>query len=958
MKMPQQSIIMIIVVVAFAFACVLCYDGTATAFVLLPSLSSHTPPRVSLRTLPVVSQQQQQQQQQEDPNLEENKTTGQQRRSSKPSRRRRNNEITLADLSKELLQNPSALAVVLDKNNKKNNGNNNNNQKKKRTRRRTENPQQQYVYAAQRRQTTNKKNNFQADNNNDANNGENSSSSTSSTATMQPFANRRGHYLVAEARRMGLTNPASQHCDPLVDLQKEPEIVGQIRVGEEETGSGALAYIIHKPQGWSILGGSGGGSGNSGSSGPSENAAGTSDKKKKPTSSSSIKRVKIKDAQGKDEILEFDEAEVLALLSPEERAEIEASGGSIFHPTGTTILDDSDNFRNNIPGWNDINNMTPEEREEAGIEDEDYDPNDVPDFDEADILALLSPEELAEYNQEKMTQNGGQKQQPSASANHQPAHVRYENMSEDELDPEVVENLRRIKARLSQKSDTASFASNPRPSIVSWLKEKKTEEGSPIRGGNFWTALAGASEVDDTGLVLLVPKENAKNVFVDFTEYVAVVGNGNNIDPKAAKAAGKEIPKDAMTVDLISKLKRNREGDIAHAIRVVVSEHASTCSSIIRHVQSQFDDGIRGDPAANPFDRRAPRRLIHCNSIAASSLLFDETAQVESELPDDIAVLSDRLNNHKFRKGSFLGRKALQENPLTNAYREINGAADGYPGWTVDRYADWLLVQHDEKEYRGPLPSIHDGYTAGVYLLPSNPNRGAMGSKDNIRPYLLEGRPAPETVEILENGIKYHINLDRDLSTGIFLDQRTQRAWLAQNCNTDTHVLNCFAHCGAFTVAAASAGASTVSLDLNKKWLDRIQPQLEANGLVFDERHDCIYGDCFDWLEKLAARGEKFDIVILDPPSSSVGKKKRRWSVKNDMEELVQLAAPLVKKGGLLWTTTNSASISPLKFANQCRNGLENAGIKSVKLERIQPMPVDFPSIGYQPVKNVVWRLN
>jgi 23S rRNA G2069 N7-methylase RlmK/C1962 C5-methylase RlmI len=89
-----------------------------------------------------------------------------------------------------------------------------------------------------------------------------------------------------------------------------------------------------------------------------------------------------------------------------------------------------------------------------------------------------------------------------------------------------------------------------------------------------------------------------------------------------------------------------------------------------------------------------------------------------------------------------------------------------------------------------------------------------------------------------------------------------------------------------------------------------------------------------------------------------VGKKKRRWSVKNDMEELVQLAAPLVKKGGLLWTTTNSASISPLKFANQCRNGLENAGIKSVKLERIQPMPVDFPSIGYQPVKNVVWRLN
>lgn len=113
----------------------------------------------------------------------------------------------------------------------------------------------------------------------------------------------------------------------------------------------------------------------------------------------------------------------------------------------------------------------------------------------------------------------------------------------------------------------------------------------------------------------------------------------------------------------------------------------------------------------------------------------------------------------------------------------------------------------------------------------------------------------------------------------------------------------------------------------------------------------------FEWLEKLGKRGEKFDIVILDPPSSSVGKKKKRWSVKRDMDELVALAAPLVKKGGLLWTTTNSASMSPVKFARICKRGLDNVGLQSAKLERIQPMPVDFPSIGPQPVKNFVWRI-
>ena len=111
-------------------------------------------------------------------------------------------------------------------------------------------------------------------------------------------------------------------------------------------------------------------------------------------------------------------------------------------------------------------------------------------------------------------------------------------------------------------------------------------------------------------------------------------------------------------------------------------------------------------------------------------------------------------------------------------------------------------------------------------------------------------------------------------------------------------------------------------------------------------------------MAKLAKRGEKYDIVILDPPSASVGgKKKKRWSIKADMPELVALASQVVKPGGLLWTTTNSASMSPIKFARLCRRGLEDAGLDAAKLEKVQPMPHDFPSIGPQSVKNYVWRL-
>ena len=111
-------------------------------------------------------------------------------------------------------------------------------------------------------------------------------------------------------------------------------------------------------------------------------------------------------------------------------------------------------------------------------------------------------------------------------------------------------------------------------------------------------------------------------------------------------------------------------------------------------------------------------------------------------------------------------------------------------------------------------------------------------------------------------------------------------------------------------------------------------------------------------MARLAKRGEKYDMVILDPPSTSVGgKKKKRWSAKNDYDELVALAAQLVKRDGTLWTTTNSNQISSIKFARMCKKGLTQSGFSNAKLERISTMPMDFPSIGPQQVKNFVWKL-
>ncbi|KAL7523826.1 hypothetical protein ACHAWF_000685, partial [Thalassiosira exigua] len=232
-----------------------------------------------------------------------------------------------------------------------------------------------------------------------------------------------------------------------------------------------------------------------------------------------------------------------------------------------------------------------------------------------------------------------------------------------------------------------------------------------------------------------------------------------------------------------------------------------------------------------------------------------------------------------------------------------------------------------EPEKRGggdatTLPSLRDGLRRRR-LLPADRGRPIdRGIGEAEADGRSRGRAAPEVPPVLENGIACRVDLGDSSSAGIFPDRRLRRAWLARRCCEGARVPNCFAHAGAFGVAAAAAGASTVSLDLDRKWLDRICPQMEANGMTEWEGRGTIAFAAiasFDWLARLAKRGERFDVVILDPPSTGVGEKKKRWSAKNDMAELVALAAPLVKSGGLLFATTNSASLRPEKFAKMCK---------------------------------------
>ena len=161
----------------------------------------------------------------------------------------------------------------------------------------------------------------------------------------------------------------------------------------------------------------------------------------------------------------------------------------------------------------------------------------------------------------------------------------------------------------------------------------------------------------------------------------------------------------------------------------------------------------------------------------------------------------------------------------------------------------------------------------------------------------------PTLVEIEENGVKYQVDIKDGQKTGFFLDQKYNRLAIQKLCK-NAKVLDCFTHTGSFALNAGIAGASEVTgVDASQLAVDQASANAQLNGL--DGTVKFICEDVFELLPELEERGEKFDVVILDPPAFT----KSRNSVKNAVKgyrEINLRAMKLVKDGGFLATCSCS----------------------------------------------------
>lgn len=307
-------------------------------------------------------------------------------------------------------------------------------------------------------------------------------------------------------------------------------------------------------------------------------------------------------------------------------------------------------------------------------------------------------------------------------------------------------------------------------------------------------------------------------------------------------------------------------------------------------------------------------------------------------------------------------RRAFIDPVATTAYRRVHGAADGRPGWYVDRLGDFLLASRVGGEEDAAVPEwlvelARESGARGIYR--RRLDRQIRGTEpEAVSPRLVWGTPAPEEFEILENGLRYRLSFAEGYSVGLFLDQRDNRRRLQANWvgpdfpvraagMSGAEVLNVFAYTCGFSVAAASAGARVTSLDLSRKYLDWGRRNFEANALD-PAGHDFIYGDAFDWMRRLAKKGRRFDVVLVDPPTFSQSKERGVFRVETDYAELVTAAAGLLAPGGVLFGSTNASRLEPEWWLEMVNAGLAAVG-RSAGRSLFIPQPPDFPTSREEP---------
>jgi 23S rRNA (cytosine1962-C5)-methyltransferase len=290
------------------------------------------------------------------------------------------------------------------------------------------------------------------------------------------------------------------------------------------------------------------------------------------------------------------------------------------------------------------------------------------------------------------------------------------------------------------------------------------------------------------------------------------------------------------------------------------------------------------------------------------SALYSDRSQIAlrmlsyGDAPGDETLIRQRL------EAAIAFRASLAID--ATAFRLVHGEADLLPSLIVDRYGDYLVVQALSQGMDRLMPALTS--TLQELLQP----RGILARNDP-RARVLEGLEqrvdvlsgeVPESVTVTESGIVYDVDLRRGQKTGLFLDQRENRAAAAAYARG--RLLDCFSYNGGFALVLGRSCTETIAIDVSEDAIARVRQNAARNGVAVEAR----VGNVFDELRGFDRLGERFDTIVLDPPAFA----KNKAAVSNartGYKEINLRALKLLNPGGTLVTCSCSYHVNEAAFA-------------------------------------------
>lgn len=276
------------------------------------------------------------------------------------------------------------------------------------------------------------------------------------------------------------------------------------------------------------------------------------------------------------------------------------------------------------------------------------------------------------------------------------------------------------------------------------------------------------------------------------------------------------------------------------------------------------------------------------------------------------------------------------EREKTNAHR-LATAPDGW----VERFGDDVLISFKRETARDRLAEECSDWARGAGYVWKR-MFGRFLPRENAErasPKLIHGDSQSDLRGVvMERGLKFGVDFGAGYSPGLFVDQRENRSFVRRSA--PRKMLNCFAYTGSFSVAASSGGSSTLSIDLSRKSLERARENFSLNGLNM-VGHRFIADDVLEVIPRLARKGERFDLIVLDPPTFSRARSGKTFHVQSDFEDLLLVTLELAERGGRILLSTNCSKLDARQLEMMARFCLKTCRRTGTFFQ--EPPLVDFP---------------